>query len=384
MSADQLDGELAGPLAQPAVDILPMAGGRKGKPAAAEPEPPHVLQPPAAPEPAPEAAPEDAYHAAVAPSAQVNPWTGVPTDAATTPQPVPILPITSVTPVSMEPFAAVAEEPKKFFGMQVRRGKKATQAAPEAASERAPALDPVTDAPPAADAHDAVIAPVAAWPTDVGVPAVADAEPTAAAGGYAAPASFAPIDLFSTAHADAPPAQAPLAFAAPAPVEVSEPPGPLEPDATAPAEAAVIVPSVDTAARDTTTGPAAEVKALRALLEASDAERVAAETRADHAVEYAQQTQGRLQQLEADGQARVQAAEVRARTAANEAQDWQIRHREAETTISELAASVAGSEERMAELRTECDELRAERDELLSSLEDATAPASESHTQPSS
>ena len=62
-----------------------------------------------------------------------------------------------------------------------------------------------------------------------------------------------------------------------------------------------------------------------------------------------------------------QAAETKARSAANEAQDWQIRHREAEATIAELAASVAGAEKRMGELATQ-------RDELLASLDAATAP----------
>ena len=225
--------------------------------------------------------------------------------------------------------------------MQVRRPKKADDDAPGADA-------PVAEEP---QAFYAVVAPVAAWPTDVGVPAVADAEPPVADGGYAAPAAFAPIDLLAAASVGLPvEAEQPAPFA------------PVAPEAEAPEPA---VP----AAND------ADVSALRGLLEASEAQRLAAENRADQAVTYAQQTQSRLQQLESDGQARIQSAEAKARTAANEAQDWQIRHREAETTISELAASVAGAEQRLSELR-------AERDDLLASLEDATAPATDTHQVP--
>ena len=58
---------------------------------------------------------------------------------------------------------------------------------------------------------------------------------------------------------------------------------------------------------------------------------------------------------------------MRVRSTANEAQDWQIRHREAQTQITELAASLAGAEQRLADVR-------AERDDLMAQLEDATNP----------
>jgi chromosome segregation ATPase len=110
-----------------------------------------------------------------------------------------------------------------------------------------------------------------------------------------------------------------------------------------------------------------QVRALRALLQTSEAQRAAAENRADQAVAYAQQTQAELHQREAAFTAQVQALEARARTLANEAQDWQIRHREAETQVAELAQSVASTEARFSELRSE-------RDELLAALEEATSP----------
>jgi chromosome segregation ATPase len=110
-----------------------------------------------------------------------------------------------------------------------------------------------------------------------------------------------------------------------------------------------------------------EARALRALLEASEAGRTEADARAAQATAQVQQAQQQLAQLELDAQSRVAAAETKARKAANDAQDWQIRHREAETTIAELAASVGSAEQRMSEIR-------AERDDLLAELEAATAP----------
>ncbi len=390
MSAEQFDGAFAGPLAQPAVDILPMATGRKGKQTEAEPEAlaapaqpgpvPEVPQPEApapvwAPPPAQSASPAQPTAADQAP-APVNPWTGAP--ATPLAPPVPSAEVLAGLPAP-QPAAAVAvhvplpldapvaqaapAEPKKFFGMQVRRPKKNADA-PVAEAQAADQTQP----------FDAVVAPVAAWPTDVGVPAVADAEPGAAAAGWAAPAAYAPIDLLSSGPAtDAPPVEVAPAAEAVAPVEAAPPVEAVAPvEAAPPVEASVPTPVV-VAEPATPAGPSSEVVALRALLEASEAQRLAAETRADQAVVYAQQTQARLQQLEADGQARIQAAETRARTAANDAQDWQIRHREAEATIAELAASVAGSEQRMTELRSE-------RDDLLASLEDVTAPESHAPT----
>jgi hypothetical protein len=375
MSAEMYDGESAGALALPAVDILPAKVARKTK---GTPE----VAPQA--EPLLEASPQG--WAAPAPHAPVNPWSdapaqapaGAPTEATLASFPPPAaaapaaapaaaaptlvpLPVQPVQPTAEVPAPATADAPKKFFGMQVRRPKKPVEAEPvdDALAVTPPPfagheiLDP--DAPVQevrSATYEAVVAPVAAWPTDVGVSAVADAEPTQAAGGYSAPAQFAPIDLLA-----APPVEA--ATAAPASAEVTA-------EAVA-VEAAPLAPTPVVEAPTAPSADAAEAAALRAQLGVSESARLAAENRADQAVAYAQQTQARLQQLESDGQARIQAAESKARSAANEAQDWQIRHREAEATIAELAASLAGAELRMSELASQ-------RDELLASLDAATAP----------
>ncbi len=132
--------------------------------------------------------------------------------------------------------------------------------------------------------------------------------------------------------------------------------------------------AVPTVAEEPVADAAEETRALRALLEASEQQRAAAETRAAQAVAYAQQAQSAIQQAQAQAAAAVEKAEAQVRSNANEAQDWQIRHREAETTIAELAASVANAESRMAELREQVAALSTERDELLAALEDATSP----------
>src|SRR5882724_10495513 len=132
MSAEQLDGAFAGPLAQPAVDILPAAGGRKGKQADAEAP---VSYPAPAGQPAPEPA-QDVFHDAAGPGNPVNPWTGAPAEPAAlagllAPVAAPAafdFPPPSAGPAPYETPAPAAEEPKKFFGMQVRRPKKAQQA----------------------------------------------------------------------------------------------------------------------------------------------------------------------------------------------------------------------------------------------------------------
>ena len=138
-----------------------------------------------------------------------------------------------------------------------------------------------------------------------------------------------------------------------------------------PATDPVEVPAVAEAA---SVDASEETRALRALLDASEQQRAAAETRAAQAVAYAQQAQSAIQQAQAQAAAAVEQAQAQARSNANEAQDWQIRHREAESTIAELAQSVASSESRLADLRDQLAALTAERDELLAALEDATSP----------
>ncbi len=385
MSAEMYDGESAGALALPAVDILPVKAARKTKGGEVEQAPAPLL----------EASPEG--WATPAPPAPVNPWTGAPAEPALAAYPPPVadpglasfpppapdqtpaqaaahvpMPAPVLVPIPPAAYAAApVEAPKKFFGMAVRRPKKSDAPADGPVEQNSPPTGYPAPVPAPPSAYEAVVAPVAAWPTDVGVSAVAGAEPTLAAGGYAAPASYAPFDLLSGAPADSAPHQA-----AAEPTSVTAAPAPVEtaPADTAPVETAAVA-TVDTGpvvvpVPEAPAAPvvdAAEVASLRAQLGASESGRMAAENRADQAVAYGQQTQARLQQLEADGQARIQAAETKSRSAANEAQDWQIRHREAEATIAELAATVASAEKRMAELRTE-------RDDLAAALDQATAP----------
>ena len=329
MSAELYDAEHEGALARPAIDILPTPGGRKAKVAVAE-------EPTAVPEPAP------AEWAA--PLAQAaNPW-GDPVVAPTQVAPVaPVAPVAHVAqalppaaglPLALpdfpEPAAADdAAAPKKVLGMQIRRAKKpaepALDAAPDVAVEAAPVEYAPQVAPSQAEAYPAS-APLAAWPTDGAMPVVAHAEP--------AQQPFAAAGSDDAGHSEA---------ADYAPVQ--------------PADQAPVAPVVDDR----------EVRALRAMVDAGEAGRVEAENRAALAVAYAQAAQAQLADANSKAQAQIQAAEAKARVAANDAQDWQIRHREAEATIAELATSVAGAEQRLSELR-------AERDELLASLEDATRP----------
>ena len=433
MSEQQHDADPGyGPVAQPAVDILPALSGRKGRPAdeptAPEPVDPTWAQPgpqalgpvpavnpwngmtqsvsaetqpvetqtaaPAAP-PAPPApygsavqAPVQAPFAAVPAQAPVQPAVQAPVP----PTQVPVFPgaMVSAVPLTQNPMiipSADSADPavpaKRFLGMQLRRPRK--EGAP-------PDPDQQYAGPPA---------PVAAWPTDAGVSVVADAEP--ATPRWAPPIAYAPLDAppaeAPRAYAPpveapityAPPVEAPMAYAPPVeappveapPSEASLPAAPV-PDAAPVSDAAPASGSQPFAFHDQpalpvqATAPAAtapvplpaeddELHKLRALLEASEARRSAAEHRADQAVGYGQQMQAELARVTADLEGRLQAAEIRIRSAANEAQDWQIRHREAEVQVAELANSVGGAEQRLFELRVE-------RDGLLAALEEATNP----------
>jgi hypothetical protein len=305
-------------VAQPTVDILPAAVARRGR---------GPLDPPLAPEP-----PVDQAWAPVPPGA-VNPWTGAPVPSAPAYE-SSVVPPELAPPAAAPPMSAAPEQradARRFLGMQLRRGRRA---------DGEPQSDLVPPVPPQA--------PIAAWPTDLGGAVLADAEPGAPWGAPvpAPEASAAPEPLPSVdvAPVDAPPVQAPAEAVVDTP-------------ALAPAPVLAPAPSAEDE----------QVRALKALLQTSEAQRAAAENRADQAVAYAQQTQAELHQREAAFAAQVQALEARARTLANEAQDWQIRHREAETQVTELAQSVASTEARFGELRTE-------RDELLAALEEATSP----------
>jgi hypothetical protein len=257
------------------------------------------------------------------------------------------------TPLESAPAAPIAPEQqpdaRRFLGMQLRRGRRA---------DGEPQPDILPPAPPRA--------PLAAWPTDLGGAVVAHAEPAtpfapplAPWGGPVPPGAVtdaAPAPALEIAPAPAAPAPAPAEAAAEAPVVA-----PVEAPVVAPVVALAPVPAPQPSAADD------QVRALKALLQTSEAQRAAADNRADQAVAYAQQTQAEVHQREAAFAAQVQALEARARTLANEAQDWQIRHREAEAQVTELAQSVASAEARLAEVRSE-------RDDLLAALEEATSP----------
>jgi hypothetical protein len=311
--------------AQPTVDILPATVARKTL---------FGVELPVAPE-----APADEAWAPVPPGA-VNPWTGAAVPPQAGPEsvaPAPMAPAPLAPPPFPGPQGPDADErpdARRFLGMQLRRGRRA-------------------DAEPHADLPQPVApqAPLAAWPTDLGGAVLADAEPVAAyvpQAPWGAPVSpeAQPQPAYDVAPVDAPPVEAP----AEAPTEALAPVIPLAP---------VLEPQASPVDD--------EVRALKALLQTSEGQRAASEHRAEQAVAYAQQAQAELQQREASFASQVQALEVRARTLANEAQDWQIRHREAETQVGELAQSVANAESRLAELRSE-------RDELLAALEEATSP----------
>lgn len=320
------------PVASPAVDILPSTGARKGRHPEPEPEPAVPFDLVAPHEPA---------------AVPVNPWTGtvLPTPDAPPAPPAPVAPPAPSVLAAPEQPAAPADgealSAKRFLGMQLRRPRRTEDPADQA-------TQPQTEAAPEMT--------VAAWPTDVGVPVVADAEPVHHGWGGPPPFAYSAVDAVDAADAphavdEAPadelPVEAPEAPAAEAPVDVAVVPVPVP--APQPADG--------------------ELAAVRTLLEASEARRMAAEQRGDQAVAYGQQLQAELTRVREDLEGRLRAAETRARTAANDAQDWQIRHREAETQVEELAQSVSGAEQRLADLRIE-------RDDLLASLEEATKPAS--------
>lgn len=244
--------------------------------------------------------------------------------------------------------------------IDVLPGRKATQPHPQ---------------PPAADAVVPLVEPPAAPEP---APAVADTaeaadsavDTTASADPEATPRKFLGMSL-RRAHKEAGPAAAPVDEAVEDPQAAVDDAYPNPFSSVPPAAGPVEVPTVAEAAK---VDVSEETRALRALLDASEQQRAAAETRAAQAVAYAQQAQSAIQQAQAQAAAAVEQAQAQARSNANEAQDWQIRHREAESTIAELAQSVAGSESRLADLRDQLAALTAERDELLAALEDATSP----------
>jgi hypothetical protein len=344
MSAEMYDAQGQGqvPFAQPAVDVLPTPASRKSKQAEPEPVAPPATEVTATWQP-PSAAPEyptaDASWPPPAPDSTwsapaANPTWGAP-EAGSPSAPMPPAadgpsPVPDIVPEA-------DDAPKKFFGMQVRRGKKKTEE-PE---------------------------PVAGWPTDVAVPVIAEAiqQP-----GAAYPA--APVIADAPAFGQPPVASEGLYAAMDVPAEQAPTQAPIQ--APVYADASEVAPAIVPEPSDEQTSsnepaPDDELRALRALLEASEGQRLAAESRAEQAMVYARQAQAQLQEAEASAKTKIDAAEAKARTAANDVQDWQIRHREAEATIAELSQSVGGAEKRLAELK-------AERDDLMAALEDATKP----------
>jgi hypothetical protein len=232
---------------------------------------------------------------------------------------------------------------------------------PPAAAAVVPVLEPL-----AAPETGPVVADVPEAPVDSVPEPVSESTPDAA-DPEATPRKFLGMSL-RRARKEAEPAAVPVTEG-PQPMVDEEYPNPFT--SLASAAGPVEVPAVAEAA---SVDLAEETRALRSLLDASEQQRATAETRAAQAVAYAQQAQSAIQQAQAQAAAAVQKAEAQARSNANEAQDWQIRHREAESTIAELAQSVASSESRLADLRDQLTALTAERDELLAALEDATSP----------
>jgi ribonuclease E len=384
MSAEPYDADPAAmPHAQAAVDILPVQSGRKVR----QPEP-EAVQPavdPAWAQPAPTTNPWTGVADASPPTEQPVAAQGVPQQPVADPAPaqppatvseapsgptplvyagaipppvsVPVVPGAGV-PVVTDPAESEAGAPaaKRFLGMQLRRPRKA---------DGTPLDEPDAQS-------DGPAAPVAAWPTDVGVGVVATAEPDSPAP-WGPPVGFAATDASGIVHEDLLPLPVPEA---PAPEPAAQPVA--EPVLAEPAAPLVVDPAGQPVAVDAAPvvqvapllpAPPAddELRSLRTMVEAADARRTAAEHRADNAVLYAQQLQSELTRVQSELEAKLQASEVRVRSTANEAQDWQIRHREAQTQITELAASLAGAEQRLADVR-------AERDDLMSQLEDATSP----------
>ncbi|HEY5185429.1 MAG TPA: hypothetical protein VIM19_11115 [Actinomycetes bacterium] len=250
--------------------------------------------------------------------------------------------------------------------IDVLPGRKAAKPTAPPPEEPAGALEP-----PAAEAVVPLLEPLAApeapvdsvaEPVSEFTPDAADAEDT--------PRKFLGMSL-RRARKEAEPAATPADEATEErqPVVDEEYPNPFT--SLAPAADPVEVPAV---AEPASFDPSEETRALRSLLDASEQQRAAAETRAAQAVAYAQQAQSAIQQAQAQAAEAVQKAEAQARSNANQAQDWQIRHREAESTIAELAQSVANAESRLADQRDQLNALTAERDELLAALEDATSP----------
>jgi len=352
--------------ASAAVDILPVVPGRRSRQADAPPVAPlHAVDPTwAAPVPT-------AEHAAAPPqpvAAPAGPAPLVYAGAIPPPIAVPVFPGGGVPapepvsePVAIDPGAVevgadgTTPSAKRFLGMQLRRPRRGDAAEDGAEVEPGPE------------------APVAAWPTDVGLPVVATAEPATPApwGPPALPVADGPTDIPQHDFVDLlAPVDEPQLEAAPvdvAPVEAPVAAADTADEAEVPVDA-VTTPVAPVATPMPLPASDEELRSLRTSFDASEARRAAAEQRADNAVAYAQQLQAQLTQVTADLERRLHAAETRTRTVANDAQDWQIRHREAQAQIAELATSLAGAEERLADVR-------AERDELMTQLEQATEPA---------
>ncbi len=303
MSAELYDAEIAGALARPAIDVLPQANAKKLK------------------------SDSDATGAEFAAAAADESGSALPT-AEELPADVTFAPPSEPAAEAAPSIAAATAEaptdaPRKVFGIALGRGRRA-KATDEAVAE------PVPD--------DSEQEPTDAFPVAITSDVTADVEITS-------------TEITSTIDPFAPVPLAPIADEVPAglagvagvPAEAATEPAP----SASPFAEAAVAPTLAAPVPDHTE----EVRAMRALLEASEQVRQAAEQRT------------------AD-------AESQLRTVTNAVQEWQIRHREAEATITELAASLAGAEGRMSELAQRLAAAEAERDELVSALDAATSPAS--------
>jgi len=281
-------------------------------------------------------------------------------------------PVGTAMPVGAPTFGDAAVDvapsttkaPRKVFGMSVGRAKTVEESSTPPAADPAPrgrrarrARGGDADASPLLAPSMSAALDTAWSPVPVGLPV-----PQGQAWAFPAPPGEA--SMAAPAAAMAAPAVIPAAAAPPAPAAPVDPAPAMsaDPPATtveqlAPADLVPPVPA---------TGAGDErARALQALLDASERARGEAELRAEQATSYAHQVHAQAEQMRAQAESaravataatvRAETAEAAARTAANETQDWQIRHREAEATIAELAASVASANERIAQLQTDRD-----------------------------
>jgi hypothetical protein len=359
MSAELYGAEITGATARPAIDILPTAPARKRKGDDDTDVTQHIVDasthdPATGTDGFPDWPTPDLAQDGLAD------WSAAETAPVVVVAPAP-------APAVSEPAETPA--PRKVFGMTVRRPRK----------------DPAPE-PSVTTGSDFPVPPVA-------LPAPAVASPLALV-----------VALPTHPPLQAPPVEAPIELAPPIKAPVGQALVPADAPVGPPVQLDLIPPPPPAPAGD----PAVEeVRALRTLLEASENARAFAESRAStaearatHAEGYAAQvaahvaqSQSRATQAEAlveaaelkarmaqsESVTRIEAAEQQARTADSEAEDWQIRHREAHQALEELAASLGAAEGRLAEVTESLRMTTEERAEIVTALHPVTARTDLSH-----